>query len=122
MNIQKIDAYLEDLSISFSGVVKKNKLSKGDKLDLCLVDLTYTNTKVYDVREEEDFYFCVIKENQAEFICRSFDYQLEMGDSISVIPNPMRLVNHTKSTIHKIKLPLFLQITGYGYVRENHEL
>ena len=117
---QKLKDHLEHLNVSFSGVVIKD--TRVDHFNLCLIDLAVANPTSYDVRAEEDFYFCVIKGDKAEFVGDSFKYQLEIGDSISVIPKPIRLINYTKNTIHKIKLPSFMTILVYREMRKKHEL
>lgn len=118
---QKINRHLETVEISFSGVVTKSSRMP-NHYDLLLVDVAEATPTDYDVRGTEDFYFCVIKDNKAEFVLRAFQYQLEIGDSISVIPKPIRLVNHTKNRIDEVKISSFFVFSFQNDLRKVHEL
>jgi hypothetical protein len=118
---EKINFHLETVEVSFSGVVTKSSRMP-NHYDLLLVDVAKATPTDYDVRGTEDFYFCVIKDNKAEFVLSAFEYQLEIDDSISVISKPMRLINHTKKTIDEIKISGFFVSSFPNDLRKVHEL
>lgn len=118
---QKINQHLENLNINFSGVVTKDTLMPNHH-HVMSVDVTTANPTHYDVRETEEIYFCVLKGDKAEFIIEPFKYQLEVGDSISVISKPLRLINYKKKTIQKIKISTMFPFSLYNDLKDYHEL
>lgn len=118
---QKINQHLENLNVSFSGIVTKNTLMP-NHYHLMSIDISKAVPTHYDVRETEDVYFCVIKGDKAEFVFDVFNDHLEVGDSISVIPNPMRLINYSKKTFQTIELSPLFHFSLYKDLKEYHEL
>ncbi len=117
---QKINQHLENLNVKFSGVITQNTLMP-NHCRLLSIDISEATPTHYDVRKTEAVYFCVIKGDKAEFV---FDIknQLEVGDSISVIPNPMRLINYNKKTIQTIELSPLFGFSLFKDLKEYHEL
>ena len=118
---QKINQHLENLNIKFSGIITKNTLMP-NHYHLLSIDISEAAPTHYDIRGTEDVYFCVVKGDKAEFVFNIFNDQLEVGDSISVIPNPMRLINYNKKTIQTIELSPLFGSSLFKDLKEYHEL
>lgn len=70
--------YFDDFNISFSGHVVSKKLISGD-VGLIKVALIESVDTLYDIREQNTMYFCVLTDSFAEIITRHF--QISVGDS-----------------------------------------
>jgi hypothetical protein len=62
------DKYFSHFNESFEGIVYRYEIESGIHLEMVSLRLTKSTIKYYDIRSNSQAYFCVIKNDSAEFI------------------------------------------------------
>jgi hypothetical protein len=113
--------YFDDLNLYLKGVVESVDLTYlPNGFGVVKVNIIETNRNFYDPRKDRKFYYCLIKNNQAEFYQHAI-YDCAVGDTIEVNTNKRTFLisNNNKRIFEEIMLYDYDRF--FDYVRKKHQ-
>jgi len=113
--------YLINLNLVLTGIVESVDLSYiPNGFGVVKVNVIKSNINYYDPRNDHKYYYCLIKNSQAEFYQHAL-YECEIGDTIEVNTRERIFIIRNDGKRIQEEIILYDNDKFYDYVRQKHQ-
>lgn len=113
--------YFEDLNLKLTGIVELVDLSYiPNGVGVVDVKIIESNKDFYDPRSNHEYYYCLIKNNKAEFYQQAL-YECAIGDTIKVDTRKRIFIIQNGAKRIKEDIVLMKYDKFFDYVRNKHQ-
>ena len=114
--------YFDDLNLKLTGVIERiDEVVSSNGFDVVRVRIIHTNIDLYDPRKGRDYYYCIIRNNHAEFY-QGDTRGCEPGDTLEVDTRKrLFLVHKGNAPALKKEMILYDNEWFFNYVEKHYQ-